>query len=120
MAIPPFTSTSKLSENSTLPSLIRFLNSLVTNLRQIFTSLLKKPQLDAILLTNITVNTTPTIIAHTLGKTLTGWQITRLRNSSAIIFDLQDQNPNPQVYLVLQMQGILSPANSVVVDILVF
>jgi hypothetical protein len=116
ISLPQFTTTNKLSDNTstTISSVVRSYNSLITNLTQIFTSLLQKVQLDSVILQSIPLNAgSVTIIPHTLGRTLSGWQIVRLRGL-AVIYDSQDQNPNPQTYLQLVS------TDPVVVDILVF
>ena len=114
MSIPQFTP-QVVSENTTttVQQLVRVLNKLSANLDQIFTYLKTKNQLDTIQLTNISLIVGTNQIPHTLGKTLTGWYITRLR-SYANIYDTQDNNSNKKTYLQL-----VSDAETVV-DILVF
>lgn len=115
MSIPQFTPQT-VSENTTttLPQIVRILNSLFTNLNQIFTYLKTKNQLDTIQLTNVQLVAGTNIIPHTLGKTLTGWYITRYRNTAATIYDTQDSNSNKNTYLQLVSDTTIS------VDILVY
>lgn len=114
MSFPQFTVTGKLAESSsTILSVIRLVNNLLTNLQNIFQSLLNKVQLDSLILTNVQLKTGATTISHTLGRTLTGWQIIRQR-AQANIWDDQDNNPSPTIYLRLMASA------PVVVDILVF
>jgi hypothetical protein len=115
MSLPQFNTTLKLTENSstTIPAVVRAFNSLVTNLQQIFTSLLKKVQLDSSILQNIQLQAGMNIIPHTLGRTLSGWEIIRLRGP-ALIYDNQDTGAAPGTYLYL------TSSTAVSVNILVF
>jgi hypothetical protein len=105
MSFPAFTVTSKLTDNTTTTqsSIVRVINNLIINLQQIFTSLLNRVQLDTILLQGIQLNAgKPTIIPHTLGRTLTGWYI--VGQSAATlktIYDNQATNLNPTTNLIL-------------------
>lgn len=108
--IPQFVSE---SANTTLLSVIRVLNTVQTQLNTIFTSLTKKVQLDSILLQKVQLQMGSNQVQTTLGRTLTGWTITRQR-SAASIYDQQDQNTIPGTYLVLISSAPVS------VDILVF
>ena len=117
MAFPQFTVTSKVAEGdqTTQLSVIRVINSLITNLTQIFTTLLNKVQLDSIILSNIKLNVGMTIIPHTLGRTLTGWQIIgQTAPTTKTICDNQLSNPNPQTNLILVAD------TAVTVNLLVF
>lgn len=102
MTLPAFTATTKLAESSTtqVPAVVRAFNALVTNIQQIFTSLLGRVQLDSVLLAGVELTTGPNTVPHTLGRTLTGWSITRL-NAAASVYDTQATNPDPDTYLVL-------------------
>jgi hypothetical protein len=102
MSLPPFTATTKLAESSTtqIPAIARAFNALVTNLQQIFTTLLGRVQLDSVLLQSVELTTGHNTIPHTLGRTLTGWSAIR-QNAAASIYDAQSSNPDPQTYLVL-------------------
>lgn len=53
-------------------------------------------------------------INHLLGKKLTGYYITRMRNAWSNIYDTQDQNQTPTLTLTLVASG------PVVVDVWVF
>lgn len=102
MSLPQFTATTKLGEGlSTTPGAIaRAFNALTSNLQQIFTYLLGRVQLDSVLLSGVMLATGPNTVAHTLGRTLTGWKVTRL-DAAASIYDTQGSNADPQTYLVL-------------------
>lgn len=115
MSLPAFTVTNKLADSTTTTqsSVIRSYNNLVANLQQIFTSLLTKTQLDSLILTQIQLQTGSNTFPHTLGRTLTGWQIIRMR-SHATVWDNQDNNTMPTVNLVLVSDA------PVIVDLLVF
>lgn len=90
MTLIQFTSNSKLSENSTtspsgsaqsaatISQVVRLFNGLISNLNAIFQQLLKKVQLDSIVLQDIAIIGGDNIIPHTLGRTLTGWSVCRL------------------------------------------
>lgn len=114
MSLPQFTTTTKVADNknATPQTLVRVFNSLISNLNHIFTALLKKVQLDSVILTNQTISGVTTL-PHTLGRTLSGWQIIRQR-SPGLIWDNQDTNTDPGTYLVLKS------TEAVVVDLLVF
>jgi hypothetical protein len=102
VSLPQFTATTKLAEASTTPLLavVRAFNALVTNLQQIFAGLLGKVQLDSVLLSGVVLAAGSNTIPHTLGRTLTGWKLTRL-SAEALIWDAQATNNNPGTYLVL-------------------
>ena len=117
MSLPQFTTTTKLSENTntTVLAVIRAYNSLITNLQQIFSSLLKKTQLDSIVLTNIQLSAGINVIPHTLGRTLSGWSLVRQRGIAPLVYDEQDSTTyNTSTYLVLNSSA------AVIVDVLVF
>lgn len=115
MALPNFISPQKLSDNTntTTSQVIRVVNSLISNLSDIFVALVKQPQLSSITLPSITLQIGSNNIPHTLGKTLVGWSIVRKR-SQGDIYDTQDTNSNPQTYLQLVSNAV------VVVDLLVY
>jgi hypothetical protein len=115
MSFPQFNVTTKLVEGAqtTLLSLIRGYNSLISNLQQIFTALLNKVQLDSVILNKVSLSVGQNVIPHTLGRTLTGWELIRQRGQASI-WDSQDNNPNPGNYLLLMSSAAVS------VDILVF
>lgn len=102
VSLPQFTATAKLAEAANTPVLtvVRAFNALVTNVQQIFTSLLSRVQLDSVLLAGVELATGPNTVPHSLGRTLTGWKITRL-NAAATVYDAQSSNPDPGTYLVL-------------------
>lgn len=106
MSLPQFTATTKLADSSDtkVASVVRAFNTLIDNLQQIFTSLTKKVQLDSVLLPSISLSTGSNTIPHTLGRTLTGWKITRI-DAAAIVYDMQTANTDPQTYLVLFTSG---------------
>lgn len=114
MSLPNFIQ-SKLGESgsTTLIQVVRVINGIISQLQTIFTYLKGKVQLDSILIQSISLQTGSNQVHHTLGRTLTGWTLTRIRSQS-IIWDDQDNQPNPKQYLTLMASA---PA---VVDILVF
>lgn len=104
LSLPSFTATAKLSEGTDPKAMpvatVRAFNALVTNLQMIFTYLLGRVQLDSVLLAGVELVTGPNTVPHTLGRTLTGWKVTRL-NAAAAVYDAQGSNPDPGTYLVL-------------------
>lgn len=58
------------------------------------------PQNSSIILTNIHLSVGDNIIPHKLNRNLLGWQTCRLRAWSQI-YDKQDSNPNPEIFLYL-------------------
>lgn len=114
MSLPQFTvKLLAASAQTTTSNIIRTINNIQTQLQSRFASTDKKVQNDSILLQNITLNNGSNQVQHTLGRTLTGWKLTRLRGF-AVIYDQQDQQSNPGQYLTLVA------SQAVVVDILVF
>lgn len=92
-------------------------NQSLTLLQTAWASLLN-PVLDnsannSILLKSVKVVTGSNTINHLLGKKLTGWKIVRQRSASSV-YDNQDDNPKPELTLVLVS------TNDVVLDIEVF
>lgn len=83
MSLPAFIF-KQIASNSPATAIAKTINDLNTNLNQIFTSILKKQQLDSVILQNITLVVGSNQIPHTLGKMLTGWQIIRQSSASQI------------------------------------
>lgn len=102
MSFPQF-AVSQVSEAATnsISAVVRVLNSLITNLSSIFSSITSRVQLDSIVLNNVQLNEGMNVIPHTLNRTLTGWKITRI-NGVSNIYDLQSMiSANVGVYLYL-------------------
>jgi len=101
MALPQFLKRF-LAESATTTTIniVKGFNQLNDNLDSIFQALLKKVQLDSVLLQNIPLNPGVNQISHTLGRVLTGWTVIRL-SGPAVIYDMQATNPNPGLYLIL-------------------
>ena len=101
MSFPQF-AVSQVSEAATnsISAVVRVLNSLITNLSSIFSSITSRVQLDSIVLNNIQLSQGVNVIPHTLNRTLTGWKITRI-NGVSNIYDLQSTSANVGVYLYL-------------------
>jgi len=101
MSFPQF-AVSQVSEAATnsISAVVRVLNSLITNLSSIFSSITSRVQLDSIVLNNIQLSQGVNVIPHTLNRTLTGWKITRI-NGVSNIYDLQSTSANDGVYLYL-------------------
>ena len=103
----------QLASSPKLEDVARVLNNLSANLSDIFDGVSADPQINGILLPGISLASGSNQIAHTLGKRLIGWQITRQR-ASATVYDAQDSQPLPSTYLTLVASA------PVVVDLLVF
>ena len=114
MSFPQFVPVT-LGETSqtTTVNVIKAFNNIVKQLLNIFTYVFKKVQLDSVLLQNIQLNIGTNQVPHTLGRTLTGWSITRQRGYS-MFYDAQDDNTNPNTYLALVSSQVVT------VDIIVF
>lgn len=102
-----------LSSNASVGDCVRVLNQYASNLADIFASAAQDPQVGGVLLRGVSLKSGSNQVAHTLGKTLTGWELTRVR-ASATVYDTQDTQPLPSTYLTLVASA------PVVVDILVF
>ena len=88
------------SASTTTLNVVKGFNQLNGNLDSIFQSLLKRVQLDSVVLQDIPLTAGVNQIPHGLGRTLTGWKVIRL-SGAAVIYDQQATNPNPQLYLIL-------------------
>ena len=75
---------------------------------------LNQPESSGLILKNVSLILGDNVINHLLGKKLTGWQVIRMHNQYAQIYDKQDSNNMPQLTLVLNASG------TVLVDLKVF
>lgn len=75
--------------------------------------IIANPLVNGIILQSITLKAGSNTINHLLGQKLQGWYLIRKR-ASAEIYDTQDNNPTPQLTL------LLTSDSPVVVDIAVF
>lgn len=102
VSFPQFTATSLLTDakTTTPQAIVRVVNALVTNLQQIFTSLLQRVQLDTVLMQGVVLKSGFNAVPHTLGRTLTGWSLVGI-NAAATIYDTQAVNPSPGAFLYL-------------------
>lgn len=91
----------------------RLINQLQSNILPPLKTLINNPSLLGVILTQVSLANGTTVIQTTLNRTLQGWYIVRQR-ASAIIYDTQDTNPNPQSTLILVSNA------AVVCDIYVF
>jgi hypothetical protein len=97
-----------------LKDIVRTINLLQGNIQQTTDPLTSQIQNDSLILKNIALYPNQiNIVNHTLGRTLTGWQVIRNRGC-AIQWDSQDDNPSPNLTLWLNSKEMS------VVDILVF
>lgn len=91
----------------------RVINMIQDNISNIIDPLSSKEILQGQILTKIALTTGTNNIAHKLGRRLLGWFIVRQR-ASATVYDTQDTNPSPDIFLRL-----VASAN-VTVDLYVF
>lgn len=89
------------------------LSKMQSNILEAVNPLLKNPVSDGIILPNVIVGTSQTIIPHKLNRKLVGWYCVRIRGA-AYVYDSQDANHNPESTL------ILTASSSVSVDLYVF
>lgn len=88
-------------------------NRILSRWKSLLDGLLRRPQLQSSILTQVSLKNGTTVINHMLGRRLAGWHPTRVR-ASASIYDQQDSNQTPAVTLVLVSNA------AVVVDLEVF
>jgi hypothetical protein len=100
-----------LGRDSALGDVVRVVNQMASDLSSIFGQ--EPVQANSVLLTSVKLTAGTNQVLHTLGRKLTGWQVTRQR-SSAAIYDSQDSQPLPSQYLTLVTSA------DVTVDLLVF
>ncbi len=100
-----------LGSNSALPDVVRVINQMASNLSEIFGS--EQVQANTVLLQSVPLASGSNQIAHSLGRKLTGWYLTRVR-ASATVYDAQDSQPLPSTYLTLVASA------PVTVDLVVF
>jgi hypothetical protein len=91
----------------------RVINMIQDNISNIIDPLSSKELLQGQILTKIALTTGTNNIAHKLDRRLLGWFIVRQR-ASATVYDTQDTNPSPDIFLRL-----VASAN-VTVDLYVF
>ncbi len=75
--------------------------------------IIARPQNNSTILKNISLTTGDNSIKHTLNEKLQGWKIVRIR-AAATIYDKQDDNMSPSVFLILNSSA------DVVIDLEVF
>ena len=78
----------------------RLINQLQQNISQAVNPVLALPLTKGLTLANVQLTAGTNNVPHTLGRTLQGWFVTRIR-SSATIYDAQDSNTSPNKILVL-------------------
>lgn len=76
------------------------LDQMATTWASAIEPVLNNPPNVSSLLKNVSLVAGYNTISHRLGRKLEGWILTRLR-ASATIYDDQDNNPNPQLTLIL-------------------
>lgn len=71
-------------------------------------TLLKNPSLQSSILQSIQLSSGDNTINHKLGKKLTGWRIIRQRGVASNFYDKQDDNPRPELTLILNSSAAVS------------
>jgi hypothetical protein len=92
------------------------INDLQANISTALQQLLGKDQLDSTVVQNITLQPAPFInkIGHNLGRSLTGYIVTRCHGGFPLIYDVQDTNPSPSILLYLMSATVIT------IDLLVY
>lgn len=79
----------------------RIISQIQDNIEKTFNPIVFNVALDSIILPNVFLQSGITNnISHKLGRRLSGWKVIRNR-ASCIIYDNQDENPNPNLTLWL-------------------
>lgn len=78
----------------------RIINMIQDNISNIVEPIASSEILDSLILPNVVLKTGSNSIPHKLTRTLVGWFIVRQR-SAGTVYDTQDTNPNPAVFLNL-------------------
>lgn len=89
------------------------LSRIQDNVSRVVNRIVESHVLDGVLLRNVSLTIGDNTINHTLGRSLTGWMLTRTRGASTV-YDKQDTNLLPARTLVLNASA------AVVVDIYAF
>jgi hypothetical protein len=106
-------------KNTTISSIVRVFNSIQSNLNDIFTYINKKVQLDSVILSGISVKSGLNTIPHTLGRSLTGYQIISSNKLIATCNPPPTAN-NQALYLYLTV-SFINPADTAAnISLLVF
>ena len=71
------------------------------NVEQVLTPILNSPVIDGVLIKDIDVGTTDTIVNHKLGRTPLGWIVVK-RNENAVIYESATTNNNRDKFLILK------------------
>lgn len=91
----------------------RIINMIQDNVATIIEPISNVPLNSGLILTNVALATGSNNVAHKLERKPLGWFIIRQR-SAGTVYDTQDSNPNPSVFLRLQASANIN------VDLFVF
>lgn len=97
--------TANLNERdlSTPGFLLRALNTLQSNVAEVFAPMIAASQNDSQILVGVVLAPgIVNVVSHKLGRKLAGWKIVRLR-ANALVWDEQDANKQPDRTLLLGM-----------------
>ena len=91
----------------------RILNMIQDNIANIVEPIASSPILDNVILEKVSLKTGSNSVVHKLNRKVIGWFIIRQR-SAGTVYDTQDTNPDPQIYLRLTASA------NIVVDLYIF
>ena len=71
------------------------------NVEQVLTPILNSPIIDGVLVKDVDVGTSDTVVNHKLGRSPLGWIIVK-RNENAVIYESATTNNNRDKFLILK------------------
>jgi hypothetical protein len=74
---------------------------LQSHLKQTLAPLLDLPIQDGVLIQDISIETTDTLVQHKLGRNYEGWIVTRLKDN-AVIYESTTSNANTDIHIILK------------------
>lgn len=96
-----------ITKFSKIQSPDKILNRVQDDLSRVLNPVLANPILSYNRLVNVSLVDGTTVIPHGLGRTLVGWELSRVRGP-ATIYDLQDANSTPDANLILVSSAAVS------------
>lgn len=72
------------------------------SIAQSFSQLEKLPQLDSVIVKNVTLSAAiDNLVEHKLGREIVGWQIIR-QNANAVVYESSTVNTTPSAFVILR------------------
>ena len=71
------------------------------NVEQVLTPILNSPIIDGVLVKDVDVGTSDTVVNHKLGRSPLGWIVVK-RNENAVIYESATTNNNRDKFLILK------------------